>query len=62
MRHDNVEKVCYEDLRVSHDDGPHRNFCAKELEQIFRYVPFEPAMDNQIKAHGTKKNLKRVML
>ena len=23
---------------------------------MFGYVPYEPAMDNQIKAHGTKKN------
>lgn len=31
-RHDNIEKVCCEDSRVSHDDGPYRNFCTMELE------------------------------
>ena len=55
MRHDNVERVCYEDIMMSHDDGPYRNFSKLELRNIFGYVPIEPAMDNQIKAFGSKK-------
>ena len=55
MRHNNVENVNYEDIRVSYDDGPYRNFGTKELTVIFGYVPIEPSMDIQIKAFGSKK-------
>ena len=56
MRHDDVEKVNYEDVRVNHDDGPCRNFSDIESRSIFGCMPIEPAMDDQIKAHGSKKN------
>ena len=56
LRHDNIEKVYCKDLRMSHDDGLYWNFSPMELNEIFGYVLYEPSMDNQIKAHGTKKN------
>ena len=55
LRHDNVDKVCYEDLRMSHDDGPHRNFSNVELRKIFGEIPVSPSMDNQMQAFCSKK-------
>ena len=55
MRHDNIERVCYDDIRTSQDDGAHRNFRKLELRNMFGYVPIEPTMDNQIKTFGSKK-------
>ena len=55
MRHDNVEKACYEDLRASHDDGPYRYFTETELTDVFGCVSIEPAMDSKISAFGSKK-------
>ena len=59
MRHDNVEMVNYEDMRVNYDDEPHRNFSDVELQSMHGHVPIEPAMDNQIKAHGSKKSAEK---
>ena len=45
MEYKNAENYHYEDIRVSYDDGPCRNFGKKELTETFGCVPIEPSMD-----------------
>ena len=47
-------------MRVTHNDGLHRNFSEVELHNIFGYVPIEQAMDNQIKAFGSNKSSEKI--
>ena len=61
MSHDNVERAKHEDMHVTHDDGPHRNFGKVELRTILAMFPYNRLWMTRLKHLVIRKSLKRVM-